>query len=175
MPPDFDQRYRSAYLDPIWFDVDDPDKVCQYYNWTLDEMVHAARAGMHSLCTNQHHENAYGFLVNPSLMGVALAKLTNRKGVAIIQIGSTLPSTSPPTRIAEECATHRCNHLTGVIPIEQRERYREALQLRLKAWETREVFAWNGTHYQLPLVNLCRGRSRARAARSLSAMTASAT
>ena len=42
----------------------------------------------------------------------------------------------------------------GVVPVEQRERYREALQLVLKAWQAREVFAWNGKHYQLPMVNL---------------------
>jgi alkanesulfonate monooxygenase SsuD/methylene tetrahydromethanopterin reductase-like flavin-dependent oxidoreductase (luciferase family) len=172
LPPDFDQRYKSAYLDPVWFDVADADKVGQYFNWTLDEMVHAARAGMHGLCTNQHHQNVYGFMANPSLMGSVLAKLTNGQQVAIIQIGSTLPSTSPPTRIAEEYALIDCisggrlvagfptglptdaTISNGVIPIEQRERYREALALVLKAWQAREVFAWNGKHYQLPMVNL---------------------
>ena len=170
--PDFDQHYKSAYIDPVWFDVADPDKVGQYYNWTLDEMVYAARAGMHGLCTNQHHQNVYGFMANPSLMGSALAKLTNGLNVAIIQIGSTLPSTSPPTRIAEEYAMIDClsggrlvagfptglptdaTISNGVVPVEQRERYREALQLVLKAWQAREVFAWNGRHYQLPMVNL---------------------
>jgi alkanesulfonate monooxygenase SsuD/methylene tetrahydromethanopterin reductase-like flavin-dependent oxidoreductase (luciferase family) len=172
LAPDFDQRYQSAYLDPVWFDVADPDKVGRYYNWTLDEMVHAARAGMHGLCTNQHHQNVYGFMANPSLMGAALAKLTNGQKVAIIQIGSTLPSTSPPTRIAEEYAMIDClsggrlvagfptglptdaTISNGVVPVEQRERYREALQLVQKAWAAREVFAWNGKHYQLPMVNL---------------------
>ncbi|HKM71328.1 MAG TPA: hypothetical protein VJX94_14960 [Stellaceae bacterium] len=75
LAPDFDQRYKSAYIYPVWFDVADPDKVGQYYNWTLDEMVYPARAGMHGLCTNQHHQNVYGFMANPSLMGAALAKL----------------------------------------------------------------------------------------------------
>ena len=172
LAPDFDQRYKSAYIDPVWFDVADPDKVGQYYNWTLDEMVHAARAGMHGLCTNQHHQNVYGFMANPSLMGSVLAKLTNGQNVAIVQIGSTLPSTSPPTRIAEEYALIDCisggrlvagfptglptdaTISNGVVPVEQRERYREALQLVLKAWQAREVFAWNGKHYQLPMVNL---------------------
>jgi len=172
LAPDFDQRYKSAYIDPVWFDVADPDKVGQYYNWTLDEMVHAARAGMHGLCTNQHHQNVYGFMANPSLMGSVLAKLTNGQNVAIVQIGSTLPSTSPPTRIAEEYAIIDCisggrlvagfptglptdaTISNGVVPVEQRERYREALQLVLKAWQAREVFAWNGKHYQLPMVNL---------------------
>ncbi len=172
LPPDFSKRYKSAYLDPVWFDIADPDKVGQYYNSTLDEMVHAAKSGMHGVCTNQHHQNVYGFMANPSLMGSVLAKLTNGQNVAIVQLGSTLPSTSPPTRIAEEYAMLDCisggrliagfptglptdaTISNGVVPVEQRERYREALELVLKAWSAREVFAWNGRHYQLPMVNL---------------------
>src|SRR5438093_8635857 len=110
LPADFGQRYDSAYIDPVWFDVADPEKVGQYYNWTLDEFVYAANAGIHGLCTNQHHQNVYGFMANPSLMGSVLAKLTNGQNVAIVQMGSTLPSTSPPTRIAEEDADIDCLH-----------------------------------------------------------------
>lgn len=172
LPADFAKNYDSAYIDPVWFDVADPDKVGQYYNATLDEMVFAANAGMHGLCTNQHHQNVYGFMANPSLMGSVLAKMTNGQDVAIIQIGSTLPSTSPPTRIAEEYAIIDCisggrlvagfptglptdaTISNGVIPVEQRERFREALALTVKAWSAKEVFAWNGRHYQLPMVNL---------------------
>jgi len=172
LPPDFDQRYQSAYIDPIWYDVADPDRVGQYYNWTLDEFVHAARLGIHGLCTNQHHQNVYGFMANPSLMGATLAKLTQDLPVAIIQLGSTLPSTSPPTRIAEEYGLIDClsggrlvagfptglptdaTISNGIVPIEQRERYREALDLVLRAWQARELFTWNGKHYQLPAVNL---------------------
>jgi len=172
LPGDFGERYKSAYIDPVWFDVADPNKVSQYYNWTLDEFIHAARAGIHGLCTNQHHQNVYGFMANPSLMGSVLAKLTNGQNVAIVQLGSTLPSTSPPTRIAEEYAMLDCisggrlvagfptglptdaTISNGVVPVEQRERYREALALVLKAWQAREIFAWNGRHYQLPMVNL---------------------
>ncbi len=172
LPADFDQRYQSAYIDPLWYDVADADRVGQYYNWTLDEFVHAANLGIHGLCTNQHHQNVYGFMSNPSLMGAALAKLTNGQPVAIIQLGSTLPSTSPPTRIAEEYAIIDClsggrlvagfptglptdaTISNGIVPIEQRERYREAMDLTLKAWQARELFTWNGKHYQLPAVNL---------------------
>jgi alkanesulfonate monooxygenase SsuD/methylene tetrahydromethanopterin reductase-like flavin-dependent oxidoreductase (luciferase family) len=172
LPPDFSDRYQSAYLDPVWFDVADPDLVGQYYNWTLDELTYAARAGIHGVCTNQHHQNVYGFMANPSLMGSVLAKQTQGQNVAIVQIGSTLPSTSPPTRIAEEYAIIDCisggrliagfptglptdaTISNGVVPIEQRDRYKEALELVLKAWSAREPFAWNGKHYQLPRVNL---------------------
>ena len=41
-------------------------------------------------------------------MGSVLARGTNGQNVAIVQIGSTLPSTSPPTRIAEEYAILDC-------------------------------------------------------------------
>src|SRR5262249_62184037 len=86
LPPDFARRYRSAYIDPLWCEIADPDRVTQYYNWTLDELVYAANAGIHGLCTNQHHQNVYGFMANPSLMGAALAKLTNGQNVAIIRV-----------------------------------------------------------------------------------------
>ena len=172
LPADFEKRYSSAYIDPVFFDVGDADKVGEFYNATLDEMLHAAKAGMHGLCTNQHHQNVYGFMANPSIMGAVLAKQTNGQNVAIIQLGSTLPSTTPPTRIAEEYAMLDCisggrlvagfptglpsdaTISNGVIPVDQRERYREALALVLKAWSAKEVFAWNGKHYQLGMVNL---------------------
>ena len=172
LPADYEQRYNSAYIEPIWFDVADGDKVGQFYNATLDEMLYAAKAGLHGLCTNQHHQNVYGFMSNPSIMGAVLARATNGQNVGIIQLGSTLPSTTPPTRIAEEYAMLDCISggrlvagfptglpadaalSNGVVPIEQRERYREALALVTKAWSAREVFAWNGKHYQLGMVNL---------------------
>ena len=78
LPADFAERYKSAYIDPVWFDVADPHKVSQYYNWTLDEFIHAARLGINGLCTNQHHQNVYGFMANPSLMGSVLARATAR-------------------------------------------------------------------------------------------------
>jgi alkanesulfonate monooxygenase SsuD/methylene tetrahydromethanopterin reductase-like flavin-dependent oxidoreductase (luciferase family) len=172
LPSDFGERYQSAYLDPVWFDVADADRVGQYFNWTLDELIFAAKMGLDGVCTNQHHQNVYGFMANPSLMGAVLARATNGQNTAIVQIGSTLPSTSPPTRIAEEYAMLDCisggrlvagfptglptdaTLSNGVVPVEQRERYREALDLVLKAWSAREPFTWNGRHYQLPVVNL---------------------
>ena len=172
LPADYERRYNASHIEPVWFDVADADKVGQFYNATLDEMLYAAKAGMHGVCTNQHHQNVYGFMANPSLMGSVLARGTAGQNTAIIQLGSTLPSTTPPTRIAEEYAMLDCisggrlvagfptglpSDVTlsnGVVPIEQRERYREALALVTKAWSAREVFAWNGKYYQLGMVNL---------------------
>ena len=39
LPADFDQRYKSAYIDPLWFDIADAEKVGEYYNATLDELL----------------------------------------------------------------------------------------------------------------------------------------
>jgi alkanesulfonate monooxygenase SsuD/methylene tetrahydromethanopterin reductase-like flavin-dependent oxidoreductase (luciferase family) len=46
------------------------------------------------------------------------------------------------------------NFCYGITPMEHRERYREAFALTLKAWQAREIFAWNGRYYQLANVNL---------------------
>ncbi len=42
----------------------------------------------------------------------------------------------------------------GISPIEQRERYYEAHDLIMRAWTSRETFAWNGKYFKLPMVNL---------------------
>ena len=101
-----------------------------------------------------------------------LAKLTNGSNVAIVQMGATLPTSNPPIRVAEEYAILDCisggrlvaglplgspmdvNFCYGITPMEHRERYREAFALTLKAWQAREIFAWNGRYYQLAEVNL---------------------
>ncbi|GBD13259.1 2,5-diketocamphane 1,2-monooxygenase [bacterium HR24] len=171
LPKDFEQRYHSVWVDPPWWELADADKVGQYYNWTLDELVYAARSGLDGICTNEHHQNAYGFMPNPNLMGSALAKATNGLDVAVVQMGSTLPTTNPPIRVAEEYAMLDCisggrlvagmplgspmdvNYCYGVPPMEQRERYREAHDLIVKAWTAKEMFAWNGKYWQLPMVN----------------------
>jgi alkanesulfonate monooxygenase SsuD/methylene tetrahydromethanopterin reductase-like flavin-dependent oxidoreductase (luciferase family) len=87
-------------------------------------------------------------------------------------MGMTLPTTSPPIRVAEEYGMLDCisggrlvaglplgspmdvNLAYGITPMEHRERYREAFDLVLKAWQAKEIFAWNGKYFQLGQVNL---------------------
>ena len=172
LPPDFQDRYHSVWVDPPWWELAEPERVGQYYNWTLDELTYAAKAGLDGICVNEHHQNAYGFMPGPNLMGSVLARATNGMDTAIVQMGSTLPTTNPPIRVAEEYAMLDCisggrlvagmplgssmdaNLCYGVPPIEHRERYYEAHDLILKAWQAKEIFAWNGKYYQLPMVNL---------------------
>jgi alkanesulfonate monooxygenase SsuD/methylene tetrahydromethanopterin reductase-like flavin-dependent oxidoreductase (luciferase family) len=172
LPDDFERRYKSVWVDPPFPELADADRVGQYYNWTLDELVHAARRGFDGICVNEHHQNAYGFMPGPNLMGGALARETQGMDVAIVQMGATLPTTQPPIRIAEEYAMLDCIsggrlvagmplgtamdacQVYGITPVEQRERYYEAHDLILKAWQSPEMFAWNGKYTKLGKVNL---------------------
>ncbi len=172
LPADFEQKYRSVWVDPPWLELGDAEKVGQYYNWTLDELTYAAQSGLDGICVNEHHQNAYGFMPGPNLMGAALARATNGTDCAIVQMGATLPTTNPPHRVAEEYAMLDCisggrlvagmplgsamdaTLCYGIPPIEQRERYYEAHDLVLRAWTENEIFAFNGKYTQLPMVNI---------------------
>ena len=175
LPDDFDKRYASGWVDAPWWELGDAEKAGEYYNQSIDELMHAAKMGFDGLGTNEHHQNVYGFMCNPNLFGATLAKMTKDAGygdTALVQLGATVSSTSPPIRIAEEYAVIDCisggrlvaglplglgcdaNISYGVTPMEQRERWREAIDLMLKAWTAEEFFAWNGKHFQLPKVNL---------------------
>ncbi len=172
LPDDFEKKYPSSMFTIRWSDVGNAEKVHQYYNWTLDELLHAAKVGFDGVCTNEHHQNVYGFMVNPNLMGSVLAKMTEGSDTAIIQMGQTAVFVSPPIRVAEEYAMLDClsggrlvagmpvglggdfSYSYGYAPMEQRERYYEAQELIMKAWTAEDIFAWNGKYYQLPMVNL---------------------
>jgi pimeloyl-ACP methyl ester carboxylesterase len=52
LPADFDKRYPSVWVTPPWWELADASRVGQYYNWTLDELLYAARAGFDGVCTN---------------------------------------------------------------------------------------------------------------------------
>jgi len=170
LPDDFEDRYHSVWVDPPWSELADPERVGQYYNWTLDELIYADKMGMDGICVNEHHQNAYGFMPNPNVMGSVLARST--ENAALVQMGATLPTTHPPIRIAEEYAMLDCisggrliagmplgtsadaNFSYGIPPIVQRERYREAHDLIVDAWTRDEMFAFNGKYTQLRYVNV---------------------
>lgn len=174
LPDDFDKRYPSSFIEAPWWELGDADKVGQFYDWSIDELMHAARLGFDGVGTNEHHQNVYGFMCNPNLFGAVMAKMTRDENlpVALVQLGATIAATSPPIRVAEEYAVLDClsggrlvaglplglgvdaNVSYGITPIEQRSRWREAVDLLVKAWTAKEHFAWNGKHYQLPRVNL---------------------
>jgi alkanesulfonate monooxygenase SsuD/methylene tetrahydromethanopterin reductase-like flavin-dependent oxidoreductase (luciferase family) len=175
LPEDFPKGLASSWVDAPWWEYGDANKVTDYYNWSLDELMLAAKLGFDGIGTNEHHQGPYGFMCNPNLFGAILARLTRDQGlenVALVQLGATIVNATPPIRIAEEYAVLDCisggrliaglplglgidaNISYGIPPMEQRERWREGVELMLKAWTAKEFFAWNGKYFQLPKVNL---------------------
>jgi alkanesulfonate monooxygenase SsuD/methylene tetrahydromethanopterin reductase-like flavin-dependent oxidoreductase (luciferase family) len=172
LPDDFHKRYHSVWVDPPWAELASGEQYHDYYWWSLEEAIYAMDAGMDGICVNEHHQNAYGGVPAPNMMGGILAYASRDKDVALVQMGSTLPTSIPPVRVAEEYAMvdvlsggrlvagmpigtpMDVSLCYGIVPVEQRERYYEAHDLIIKAWTEPEMFAWNGKHYQLPMVNL---------------------
>lgn len=168
LPEDFDERYRSVWVD-IPRSLFDPVRGHEMYNHSLDELELAATLGYDGVCVNEHHSNAYGMMPSPNLMAAALARRT--RDVAIIVLGNSIALYNPPIRVAEELAMLDClsggrivagfpvgssadtNFAYGVPPATLRDRYYEAEELIVRAWTAEHVFSFNGRFTQLRYVN----------------------
>jgi alkanesulfonate monooxygenase SsuD/methylene tetrahydromethanopterin reductase-like flavin-dependent oxidoreductase (luciferase family) len=169
LPPDFDEKYRSVWIDtPIH--LMDATAVHHMYNDTLDELEYAAAMGYDGICVNEHHQNAYGMMPSPNLMAASLARRT--RDVALIVLGNSIALYNPPIRVAEEFAMLDCisggrliagfpvgtsqddTFAYGVSPATLRDRYYEAEDLIVKAWTNPDVFSFDGKYTQLRYVNL---------------------
>src|SRR5213595_176967 len=169
LPADFGTKYESAWT---WLpnSLYDPAHGHELYNRYLDELVLADELGFDGVCINEHHQNAYGTMPSPNLMGAILARQTKRVKIAVI--GNALPLYNPPTRVAEEFAMIDVisgGRLIAGFPVRTpmdtcfaygqnpsvlRERYLEAHDLVVKAWTEPETFAWNGRFNQQRYVNI---------------------
>src|SRR5262249_25809128 len=167
LPANFAENHDSAW---VWVpnQLYDPAKGYDLYQNYLDTLAHADELGFDGICVNEHHQNAYGLMPSPNLMAAALTQRTRRCQIAVI--GNALPMYNPPLRVAEEFAM--LDVMSGgrlvagmvigggpeyfsyqVNPTHARERFREALDLIVKAWTTPGPFLWNSKHYHLRYVN----------------------
>src|SRR5947208_4371870 len=87
LPDDFENRYRSVWVD-VPHSLYDPEKTSRLYHEFLDELEFAEQAGFDGLCVNEHHNNAYGLMPSPNLMAGTLTRRTSR--AAIIVLGNSL-------------------------------------------------------------------------------------
>ena len=86
LPPDFEEKYRSVWVD-VPSHLFDPVKAHQLYNEYLDELEFADQVGFDGVCVNEHHSNAYGLMPSPNLMAATLARRTS--DAAIIVLGNS--------------------------------------------------------------------------------------
>lgn len=168
LPEDFETKYKSAWT---WLpnSLYDPQHGQTLYNNYLDELVLAEDLGFDGVCVNEHHQNAYGTMPSPNLMGAILARQTKRVKIAVI--GNALPLYNPPTRVAEEFAMIDVisggRLIAGLVvgggpeyysyninPTNAREMYDEAMELVLRCWTEPGPFEHYGKFYKLRNVNI---------------------
>ena len=169
LPDDFRDNHHS-----VWVDIDsrlfDPRRAHRMYNDFLDELEFAAEAGFDGVCVNEHHNNGYGLMPSPNLIGSALARAT--EDAAILILGNSLGLYNPPLRVAEEMAMIDCISggrmiagfpigtpmdtcfAYGQNPSTLRQRYLEAHDVIMRAWRDEDVFSFNGRFNQLRYVNI---------------------
>jgi alkanesulfonate monooxygenase SsuD/methylene tetrahydromethanopterin reductase-like flavin-dependent oxidoreductase (luciferase family) len=140
----------------------DPARGQQVYAEHLDQMVLYEDYGFDAICINEHHAKPYGLMPSPNLIAAALTQRTRRIKIGIL---GNLPALhAHPVRLAEEVAMLDLmsggriisgfvrgvpqEYLALSVPLPQaRERLEEAWDVIVKAWTTREPFAWHGKHF----------------------------
>jgi alkanesulfonate monooxygenase SsuD/methylene tetrahydromethanopterin reductase-like flavin-dependent oxidoreductase (luciferase family) len=167
LPADFDDKYDSAW---IWVpnSLYDPVQGHELYREYINTLAYAEELGFDGVCVNEHHQNAYGLMPSPNIIAGALTQRTQRIKIAVI--GNALPMYNPPLRVAEEFAMldvmSNGRLVAGMVigggpeyfsyqidPTTAREKFREALDLIIKAWTTPGPFQWNSKHYFFNQVN----------------------
>lgn len=167
LPDDFDAKYDSAW---VWLpnELYDPARGHDLYQEYINTLAYAEELGFDGVCVNEHHQNAYGLMPSPNIIAGALTQRTKRIKIAVI--GNALPLYNPPLRVAEEFAMLDVlsggRLMAGMVvgggpeyfsyqlnPTHARERFREALDLIIKAWTHPGPFIWNSKHYFFRYVN----------------------
>ena len=169
LPDDFKDKYRSVWVD-VPSSLFDPEKGHWLYNQYLDQLEFADGLGFDGICVNEHHQNAYGLMPSPNLMGAALARRTSKS--ALVVMGNSIALYNPPIRVAEEFAmldvmsggrliagfpvgtSMDTNFCYGESPATLRDKYDEAHRLIMQAWSCPEPFSFNGKYTQLRYVNI---------------------
>jgi len=169
LPDDFKSKYRSVWVD-VPSDLYDPEKGHRIYHEYLDQLEFADSLGFDGICVNEHHQNAYGLMPSPNLMGAALARRTSK--AALVVMGNSIALYNPPVRVAEEFAmldvmsggrliagfpvgtSMDTNFCYGQPPAVLRDKYDEAHRLIIQAWTRPEPFSFNGKYTQLRYVNI---------------------
>ncbi len=168
LPPDFDEKYDSAWV-TLPNSIYDPEKGHDLYNRYFNEIERADQLGWDSVIVNEHHQNAYGTMPSPNIMAAVLSQRVKRAKIGIV--GNALPLHDDPLRVAEEIAMLDvitggriiCGFVRGtgmeyfsynVNPTLSRERMNEAHDLIMQAWTRPGPFAFEGDHYRYRYVNI---------------------
>lgn len=166
--PADEERYKATWVD-YPNSVYDPEKGHAFYERHLRTMQLAERLGFDGITINEHHNTTYSMTPTVSLMGAALAATTTRAKIMVAGVPVNL---AYPNRVAEEYAM--LDVLSGgrmefafplgtgmeywsnagqINPATSRARFRESLDVVLKAWTQDGPFAYDGDFYTYRYLN----------------------
>jgi alkanesulfonate monooxygenase SsuD/methylene tetrahydromethanopterin reductase-like flavin-dependent oxidoreductase (luciferase family) len=168
LPDDFDAKYDTASL-TLPNGIFDPKRGVALYNRYLDELEYAEQLGFDAVAVNEHHQSAYGIMPSPNIVIGALARRTSH--IRLCALGNAIALRDHPLRVAEEIAMldnitdgrvisgfvrgigFEC-YAQSVSPTRSIARFREAHDLIVKAWKSREPFQWISENYEFRYVNV---------------------
>lgn len=171
LPAGFETRHDSV-VTPPYDELVDPRLMHADLVHTIDELVHACRAGFDGVAISEHSQSSYDVMPNPNLVACAVAYATQGMDAAITLLGRSLGKSREPLKIAEEYAmldvisggrliaglpvglSYDANRNGGIPPIETRARYTEGRALLQRAWSDPEPFQWNGKYARHNQVNI---------------------
>lgn len=173
MPDGFEDSGIPSVVKAPYGELVEPARMFDSYRWFMDELLAAVRAGYDGVAVTEHAQTTYDMTPNPNLPAAVLANAIRAESpdTALIVLGRSLGKTREPLRIAEEYAmldvmsggrlvaglpvglSFDANLNHGIPTVETRDRYREGVELVMRAWAEDEPFTWNGRFTQYSLVN----------------------
>jgi alkanesulfonate monooxygenase SsuD/methylene tetrahydromethanopterin reductase-like flavin-dependent oxidoreductase (luciferase family) len=168
VPPDH-ERYRSSVVD-LPNSLYDPVKGHELYERHLRTVVRAAELGFDGICLNEHHSMPYS--MSPAVGLMAARYVTATSGIPIMVAGTPI-NLQYPNRVAEEYAMldvmsggrmeyafplgtgmeYWANEGT-INPTTARARFRESLEIVLKAWSEDGPIRYEGDFYTYRYLNV---------------------
>jgi len=166
LPPDH-KKY-----DSLWVDFSnkfyDPEKGHALYQRYLAELVLADKLGFDAICVNEHHNTAYSMMPSCSLIAAALIPQTSQAKICCF---GTPINLEYPNRLAEEYAmldvmsggrleiafplgTGMEYWANPINPATARARFRESIDIIIKAWTEDGPTTYQGEFYSYRYLNV---------------------
>jgi alkanesulfonate monooxygenase SsuD/methylene tetrahydromethanopterin reductase-like flavin-dependent oxidoreductase (luciferase family) len=167
--PEDHERYRATMVD-YPNSLYDPVKGHELYERHFRSVVRAEQLGFDGLCLNEHHSMAFSMSPTVSLLAARYITATNRSR---IMVAGTPINLMYPNRVAEEYALldvmsggrmeyafplgtgmeYWANEGT-INPTSARRRFRESLDIILKAWTEEGPIRYDGDFYTYRYLNV---------------------
>jgi alkanesulfonate monooxygenase SsuD/methylene tetrahydromethanopterin reductase-like flavin-dependent oxidoreductase (luciferase family) len=163
------ERYKASMVD-YPNSLYDPEKGYELYQRHFRSVLRAEQLGFDGICLNEHHSMAYSMSPTVGLMAARYVTATDRSR---IMVAGTPINLQYPNRVAEEYALldvmsggrmeyafplgtgmeYWANEGT-VNPTTARKRFRESLDIILKAWTEDGPFRYDGDFYTYRYLNV---------------------